>query len=539
LPYYAIKVLGYTMEKKSSVWEGAMLLTAAALIVKLLSAVYRIPYQNMTGDFGFYVFQQAYPFYAIAAAIAFTGFPMALSKMLVSEKNYNDHLIRTAKWTVFCLGVFSFSFLYISAPDIAGWMGDHKLYLPIRVISVLFLFIPLSAFFRGAYQGFGDMQLTAVSQLIEQTVRVSGILLLSYYVVSKGYSSYETGAAALSGSVIGALASGLFLMAFWNRRMVPAYGLGAKIRLLYAAELIKTSIYLSLSTLILALLQLVDAFLFVNVWVESGMKDYDAKLLKGVFDRGQPLLQLGTVAAASVALAVVPEMAALATEKKKAEMQALSKLSIKISFVFGGAAAAGLICIMKPLNVMLFKNADGSLALGILCVSIVFISIIYTATGLLQGIGYGRFTAYTVFLAIVVKAAGNLTLIPLMGMEGAAFSTVSATMAAAAAQLMKLQKATKFMDDTKKTKWLFYILSLGLMAMGVSLWTFLADAVLLKADTRLHAMVISISSSILGAFIYIVCMMKFRIFSRTEWESVFHSVSFLGKLFKRLKKRRP
>jgi PST family polysaccharide transporter len=194
-------------KKSSSVWEGAMLLTAAALIVKLLSVVYRIPYQNMTGDFGFYVFQQAYPFYAIAAAIAFTGFPMALSKMIASENTVNDNLIKTSLWTTIVLGILSFFFLFISAPMIADFMGDTKLSLPIRVISALFLFIPLSAFFRGVYQGYGDMQLTAVSQLLEQTIRVSGILLISFYFVSNGFSSYVTGAGALSGSVLGSAAS--------------------------------------------------------------------------------------------------------------------------------------------------------------------------------------------------------------------------------------------------------------------------------------------------------------------------------------------
>ncbi|KZE68116.1 hypothetical protein AWM68_17070 [Fictibacillus phosphorivorans] len=530
----------YTMNsKKYSVWEGALLLTAAAIIVKLLSVVYRIPYQNMTGDFGFYVFQQAYPFYAIAAAIAFTGFPMALSKMIVSEKNNNDHLIKTSVWTSFTLGVFSFVLLFFTAPFIARWMGDDNLELPIKVISVLFLFIPFAAFLRGTYQGYGDMQLTAVSQLIEQTIRVSGILLLSYYFVSKGYTSYETGAAALSGSVIGALASGLFLLFFWKKGFAKTYNPKAKIRFLYAAELLKTSVYLSLSALILALMQLVDSFLFVNVWVGSGMDSYDAKILKGVFDRGQPLLQLGTVAAASIALAVVPEMATLVNKKKTAEIQFLAKLSVKISIVFGGAAAVGLICIMKDLNVMLFKNEDGSRALAILCVSIIFVSIIYTTTGLLQGLGHGRFAAFTVLLAVAVKIAGNFVFIPIIGMEGAALSTVLATFAAAAAQLVKLQSATRFLMRSQKAKLFYYIVSLIFMAVGVLAWLFIAKNVLFLADTRFHSMLISISSSLIGAALYFICIFKLRIFSQAEWDSVFHSVSLFKKLFKRLKKRRP
>ncbi len=525
--------------KKYSVWEGALLLTAAAIIVKLLSVIYRIPYQNMTGDFGFYVFQQAYPFYAIAVAIAFTGFPMALSKMIISEKNNDDHLIKTAAWTSVMLGLLSFVFLFFAAPFMAEWMGDRHLELPIKVISVLFLFIPLSAFFRGAYQGLGDMQLTAVSQLIEQTIRVSGILLLSYYFVLKEYSSYETGAAALSGSVIGALASGLFLLYFWKKRAAGTFSTEARFRFLYAAELLKTSIYLSLSALILALMQLVDAFLFINVWIESGMDAYDAKLLKGVFDRGQPLLQLGTVAAASVALAVVPEMASLVSEKKQKEIRSLAKLAVKISVVFGGAAAVGLICIMKPLNVMLFKNDNGSLALAILCISIIFVSIIYTTTGLLQGIGQGRFAAYTVLIAVLIKIAGNLLLIPSFGMEGAAVSTVSATMVAAIAQLLKLQFVTKFLNGSRITTPLKLLISLSLMGAGVWTWMYMAENYLFLADTRFQAMLISTSASFIGAVIYILCIFLFKLFSQSEWNSVFHSIGFIQKVFKRLKKRRP
>jgi polysaccharide transporter, PST family len=524
--------------KKSSVWEGALLLTAAALVVKLLSAVYRIPYQNMTGDFGFYVFQQAYPFYAIAAAIAFTGFPMALSKMIASEKNNNDHLIKTSIWTSFWLGIVSFVALFFAAPFLADLMGDSYLTLPIRVISVLFLFIPFSAFFRGTYQGYGDMQLTAVSQLIEQTVRVSGILLLSFYFVKGGYSSYETGAGALTGSVLGAVASGLFLLFFWNKGIAPVYNPKAKIRFLYGSELLKSSIYLSLSALVLALMQLVDAFLFVNVWVESGMEAYDARLLKGVFDRGQPLLQLGTVAAASVALAVVPEMAHLVQERKNADIQSLTKLSVKISVVFGGAAAVGLICIMEPLNTMLFKNAEGSSALSVLCISIFSVSIIYTSTGLLQGMGHGRYAALSILVAMFVKVAGNLLLIPYLGMEGAALSTVLATLIAAVLQIVKLQRVTKFMDHARMTNLFSYIISLSAMAAGVWVWMFIAEHIF-EDNTRFDAMFVSITSSMLGGVIYIAAIIKFKIFSQAEWESVFYSVSITRKIVNRLRKRRP
>ena len=61
--------------------KGALLLTMAALIVKILSAVYRVPYQNLVGDQGFYVYQQVYPFISFFVVWTASGFAVAISKM--------------------------------------------------------------------------------------------------------------------------------------------------------------------------------------------------------------------------------------------------------------------------------------------------------------------------------------------------------------------------------------------------------------------------------------------------------------------------
>ena len=48
----------------------AFVLTIASFIAKVLSALYRIPLQNLVGDEGFYVYQQVYPIYGIAMTLA-------------------------------------------------------------------------------------------------------------------------------------------------------------------------------------------------------------------------------------------------------------------------------------------------------------------------------------------------------------------------------------------------------------------------------------------------------------------------------------
>ena len=45
--------------------KGTWILTIASLFSELLSAIYRIPLQNIVGDRGYFIYQQVYPIYGI------------------------------------------------------------------------------------------------------------------------------------------------------------------------------------------------------------------------------------------------------------------------------------------------------------------------------------------------------------------------------------------------------------------------------------------------------------------------------------------
>ena len=45
-------------EQVKKTMKGALILSVASLIAKILSAVYRIPFENIVGNTGFYVYQQ-------------------------------------------------------------------------------------------------------------------------------------------------------------------------------------------------------------------------------------------------------------------------------------------------------------------------------------------------------------------------------------------------------------------------------------------------------------------------------------------------
>ncbi|CAM5545181.1 hypothetical protein [Bacillus safensis FO-36b] [Bacillus safensis subsp. safensis] len=72
----------------------------------------------------------------------------------------------------------------------------------------------------------------------------------------------------------------------------------------------------------------------------------------------------------------------------------------KTTSVLGIGSAVGLICILEPVNTMLFRNDLGTDALQIFCISIAFTSIAITQTALLQGLGHTVYPAVVVVVGI-------------------------------------------------------------------------------------------------------------------------------------------
>src|SRR5699024_1192753 len=70
--------------------QGADVLTLAALVAKVLSAIYRVPLQNMVGNEGFYVYQQVYPIYGIGMTFALNGLPSFIGKQVALQNNHKQ-----------------------------------------------------------------------------------------------------------------------------------------------------------------------------------------------------------------------------------------------------------------------------------------------------------------------------------------------------------------------------------------------------------------------------------------------------------------
>lgn len=513
--------------------KGAFILTIAALIIKVLSALYRVPFQNIVGDVGFYIYQQVYPFYGIAIVLGTQGFPVIISKLYAefaanNDRNGQRKLLQAAAIVLTSVGILLFFSLFIGATAIASWMNDQELTPLIRAVAFVFLFLPIIALLRGMYQGRGNMVPTAISQVAEQLVRVSAILIVSFYLVQNGYSLYETGAGAIYSSVAGLFVSTLILLLFfigkkeWQNKgsqkqaeNVASVSLGRLVK-----TLLIQGLAVCMSAMMLILLQLVDALNLYAQLVSSGIDEAVAKELKGVYDRGQPLIQLGTVVATSIALAVTPFIARAKARNDEKELEDKIRLTLQVSTVIGVGAAIGLFSIITPTNKMLFQNDAGSDVLAVLSLMIAFTAAIMAIVAVLQGIGTIIFPAVVIVVGTVVKYGLNVFLVPQFGTIGGAFASIGALLFILLCLIIQLKRVTGKLFLSRR---FVIVTTVGALGLLLLLYFYLSRTNFLYtylASERIAASLQALSAALFGGCAYVIYIVRRGIFSEAELQQL-------------------
>lgn len=369
--------------------QGTLLLTLATFIVKVLSVAYRIPYQNIVGDEGFYVYQQVYPIIGIFMTWTAYGFSVALSKWLVESETEEVKAARFRIGFLYALTLLALLALYLAmkAPSIAKWMGDDALTPLIRTTAWVALLVPFVASMKGYLQANGQFRTIAYSNVAEQFVRVGLILFGASTVLLSNASIYTAGQWAVWGSVVGSVVAILLLY----RPFFREKGSVRRVREPFGKSVIHLTLYslsFSMSALILLLFQLVDSFTLVNGLIDSGHSFHEAITMKGQFDRGQPFVQVGILVATTFSLLFVPLIARTPhTAYEKRQVDRLIRKTFHFAFAFGAVATLGLILVLSDLNIFFFKENVQYAALALFLCQIVALSFILPMTAILQGKG--------------------------------------------------------------------------------------------------------------------------------------------------------
>ncbi len=423
---------------------GAFILSIAAILSKLLSLLYRIPFQRIAGDEGLAMYQVVYPLYSTLLILVVSGVPIVLSKMVseqavVGNVAEEKRIVRLTFGFISFIGFLAFILLFFGAEQLASWTGLPEVTPAIKAISFALFIVPIVAVLRGFFYGHQLMVQSGTSQVIEQFFRVITIILFAFLLVKGGFGLNEVVAGATFGTVVGAVFGAVYLIyhygSFQRRRHTVTMNVTRTEPTLESSpisgsELFKTIVVftfaVSISSLMIPLFGLADSFTVVNLLIAAEESVQAAKDWFGYYSRGLPFVQATTMFASALALSIVPKIAAEGRVQNNDEIKRSAHLSIKVTALMGLPAGVGLALLADDLNLILFGDRQGSFAIAMLSLSSILLTFAITTSAILQGMGKVYQPAVYLLVALVSKLILNVVLVPLYNIDGAAMATLLA-----------------------------------------------------------------------------------------------------------------
>lgn len=529
-------------ESKHHLAQGTMLLAFTSLIVKILSAVYRVPFQNLVGDEGFYVYQQVYPIYGIGMTFALTGLPVFLSKVIAEQPTVEEKqkVTRQLYPFVFWLSFLLFISTLLGAHWIAHHMGDDELTPLIQVVSFVFLLTPVLSIYRGYFQGELYLKPTAVSQLWEQIIRVSVILAAAVYFWSAHITIYQTGALAMSGALAGALVASMILRGYYRKRYVSHklfHWNRLRLRRVHLGTLGKRFVFegglICFYSAYLVIFQLVDSFVVKKELVGLGMTQIMAKATKGAYDRGQPLVQLGLVIAAALTTTFMPMLTKYLADQKEQEFGQLVVSYQKVSLAIASAASLGLSVLLPFVNKGLFGDNDQATALRVFVFAIFLMSMTQVYQTILQSVGFVRVPIQAAAAGVIMKVVSSIVLTHFFGTTGAAFSTLLGILVTwrYLFHFFKRQYPEHRLEN-------FFIIRLfccliGMFLLLLSYNWMVGHSLPFLHQGRLGNLCGALLGVVIGGMTFLILVIKCKLFTRDEWLNLPKGKWLLQKLEKR------
>ena len=488
--------------RKQSFQQGALILSLAAVMTKLMGALFKIPLQReeLAGLTGYGYFSTAYDVYLPVYTIAIAGFPIAVSRMVaerISMGRYRDVQViyRVARKVFLITGTLGTLVMLGAAFVYPGFVGIPNSFWSMLVMAPAVFFCCMVSAHRGLYEGRRDMVPTAVSQVIESMGKLVlglglavGALLLGQWQFGQGMPVYGTLAAsaaearelslpfvaagAMLGVTCGDLIALLYMMAHHRRvgagftpAELAASPPPASSRKIFRA-LVRIAIPVAMGSLATQLTNLIDTVslqrclktvieqhgdavrAMYSPWLEqSGTGDILSWLIGG---RGTAMTYVNLIPNITLTFGIsaLPVITAAWTRKDTAHLKKTVRSVVRLTLLVGLPASAGFAVLSKPMMYLIYGQQHTAELVGplltVLGAAVVFICLTAPINAVLQAVGRADIPLKIILLGGVIKLVLNLTLIriPSLNIMGAACSTLVCYVVMVVCSLISLRRVT-------------------------------------------------------------------------------------------------
>ena len=424
------------MIQKNTIIKGAFILSLAGFATRFMGFFYRIFLSRTFGEESVGLYQLAFPVYALCFSICAAGIETAIARSTAASRSLKDPVrTKAGLYSGFTLAILlSFALMLFVQKEAAflslRFLGEPRCAPLLVILSLALPFSVMHSCIYGYYIGLKRTKIPAISQLLEQTVRVGAVIFLYYFFVNR---SVRTGIAlAAAGIVAGEAASALYCLGKLRKEQdMAAPGnvtLGAYKKGL--GEILSLAVPLTGSRVLLNLLQSVEAVSIPLKLQAFGLSSGESLSTYGVLTgMALPCVLFPSAMTNSIATMMLPTVAEIQVSGSTSAMKKVIRKVFFCCFSLGLLFCLALVVTGNFIGRLLFHSA----AAGHFIITLAWMCpFLYTNScllGILNGLGKTNMSFAINVTGLLLRIGSVFLLIPVFGIQGYLWGLLASQMA--------------------------------------------------------------------------------------------------------------
>lgn len=418
---------------KNNFIQGAFISTLGIVVSKILGIVYVIPFHAIVKEQGGALYGYAYTIYSLFLALSSAGIPLAISKIISEYQtlgyyNAKERAFKIGKQLSIVLGLIAFIILFIFAPEVAHLiLGDLKggntieqVTYVIRVISTAILVVPILSIYRGYLEGHKYLTPSSISNVIEQVVRVTLIILGSYLSMKVFHLSLETTVGiAVFGATAGALISYFYLLDITHKSKKELQEKPLKIKepKITNKVIVKKIFIYALPFIMIDIFKSMYDFIDMSTVVKTigDMSNYSTKdaesIMSVISTWGSKFNMIISSVSTGIIVSLIPTLTASFVVGNQEDINKKVNQTFQILLLFTMPMTVGLSMLAKPVWMIFYGPSKfGAPVFSYFIYVSLFMSLYTTAVTIIQTLKDYKTVFISLFVGATLKLLLNVSL---------------------------------------------------------------------------------------------------------------------------------
>lgn len=402
---------------KNQLLRGTLILTVAGIVTRLIGFGYRIFLADELGEVNLGIYQLIFPVYSICFTIYAAGIQTAVSQMISHDPIKKQGSI--LKSAILLSLTFSISLFFIVhffrnqiACEFLGAPGAGEL---LGILSYIFPFCGITSVINGYFYGINQAKIPAVTQIIEQLVRVVFVFLICYLWENDQQSIHI----AVLGLVIGELCSNIYNLYHVKRHI--------SLKILWQSKfcirkILRYSIPLSGTKLVIAVLGSVESILIPVILQRYGYSLEMSIALYGILTGVVlPFILFPGTITNSLSVLLLPAIAKASGTNNRNQIRYTSSLTVRYSLLLGVLTSSLFLSFGTEIGQLIFHSENAGKLLTVMAFLCPFLYVTTTLGSIINGLGKTGITFLFTVIGLVVRILSLVLVAPYYGIYGYLF----------------------------------------------------------------------------------------------------------------------